>query len=107
MTKTIIINGKIFEVVNKRDREALASTICRHKNNFSATDIWDAYGRPSQTKVRIWDEWKDWQCNTPSVTYFEVAGAGSHQFSIEGIYADENGNEGLMRITKSYNRIFM
>jgi hypothetical protein len=105
--KTIEINGRTFEVVNKRDKESLKSQIRRHKDNFSYRDIWDAYGRPSCTKVHIWDEWKNWQSQTKDVTYFEVAGAGSHAFSIEGVYTDAQGNEGLMRITKCYDRIFM
>lgn len=102
--KTVEINGRTFQVINKRDKEALAKRVQHHKDSYTHKTIWNAYGRPSLTKVEIWDNWDNWARNTDEVTYFEVSGAGSHFFSIEAV-VELDGVEGLMIITAYNDRI--
>ena len=102
--KTIKINGEIFQLVEKRDKEALAERVQHHKDFYTHKTIWNAYGRPSQTKVEIWEYWDNWAYDTAEVTYLEVSGAGSHFFSIEAV-VELDGVEGIMTITAYNNKI--
>lgn len=102
--KTVEINGRTFQVINKRDKKALADRVANHKMHYSGTTIWDAYGRPSRTKESIWEDWDEWARNTDEVRYFEVSGAGSHFFSIEAV-VNIGEAEGIMTITAYNDRI--
>lgn len=102
--KTVEINGRTFQVINKRDKEALAKRVQHHKDSYTHQTIWDVYGRPSYTKEDIWEDWDNWACDTEEVTYFEV-GSGSHFFfNIEAI-VELDGVEGFMTITAGNNKI--
>ena len=70
--QTIILNGKPFtlckEVTNRQ---------CSHRSLF------DCYGKPSSTKVSIWESWLQWFHDQYS-SDFGVASYNCNFFTIEG-----------------------
>lgn len=63
--------------------------------------IHDAYGRPSYTKISIWEKWQRWFYDNGG--YCWVASHNSNFFTIEGIVQDEHGYPYYCRITPSNN----
>ena len=84
--KTIIIDGETFEFKKFEKRDAIA------------WDIWDAYGKPSITKVNIWRYWTDW-ANRNGFN-LKITGANACIFTIEAW-----DNAYRMRITREHNYI--
>ena len=65
-------------------------------------NIWQAYDRPSQYKIAIWEDWGRWFNSNNGVCWIESRNCW--QFTISGYVYDENGQKYYCYITKSYNR---
>ena len=66
-------------------------------------EIFDAYGKPSCTKVSIWHSWVDWARKSGAMLKI-----GSHNckfFTIEGI-ANKDGQPYFLRITARHYRAY-
>ena len=99
--KTIEINGRTFEVIKPRNE------VRKHIGNLgSKSDIYSEYGRPSIYKVEIWESWLDWAYTTDGVVSFEICSSNGFQFTIDGLYIDDNGDEYNIYITKAHNRLY-
>lgn len=59
MEKTMTICGETFEVLEPSN----LAMVGHSKPDYASDDIWEAYRRPSQTKVRVWHAWHDWYEN--------------------------------------------
>ena len=90
-TNYITINGTTY-TESKKALEAYTAPI-------AATDIYDAYSRPSYRKIRIWEEWE--KELTGSIW---IKGYNSTHFSIAGVTKDEaSGKEYAVFITSANN----
>lgn len=99
--KTIKINGEIFEVIKPRNK------VRPFSGWFSdESAIFCHYDRPSIYKVNIWKSWLDWAKRTDGVIAFEITSVNIFQFTIGGLYTDENGDEYNIYITKAHNRLY-
>lgn len=58
--------GRRFELVNA-DTVAGQTIVNRCLSPVRYSNIFEAYGRPSQTKVEIWDDWKEWFNNIRNI----------------------------------------
>ena len=99
---TIIINGKEFEKINETTKQAaaLVSDISR----TTKKDIFGIYGRPSVTKIKIYQSWKNWYKGiSDNDNNFGCMRGGSSTFSIGGIIEEANRTIYLY-ITKDHNR---
>ena len=95
--KTIEINLETFELgkpISKYDLPACS---------FQTVD--DVYGRPSDTKRRIFNEWFYWFTNNGG--YCGVASHNCNFFTIDGIVIDKDTNkEYYCHITAAHNRAY-
>ena len=99
--KTIKLNGVTFEVIKPRNE------VHKYIGTLgSKSDIRQYYGRPSIYKVAIWESWLDWANTTNGVVSFEICSSNGFQFTIAGLYVDENGDEYNIYITKAHNRLY-
>lgn len=101
MSKEMNLNGEFFTVVEPKKNFPNLATIER----CAGKDLFDYYGRPSNTKINIWRAWLKWAENTPGVSLFGVCSGCSHFFSISELYTDENGVKYAMHITSAYNKL--
>ena len=80
--QTIIINDRCFELDTK---EMVKNPIIFHKS------VYDVYGRCSDTKKAIWEDWRIWfyECNSHM---FGVTAHNCNFFTISGCltWLDEN-----------------
>ena len=98
--KTFTINGETFEVIKPRRKVyAYRGWFC---DEYA---IFYAYGRPSIYKIGIWRDWVKWARNTEGVKSFEITGHNGFQFTIGGLYVDENGKEFNIYITKCHRQL--
>lgn len=58
--------GRRFELVNA-DSVAGKAIVNRCLSPIQYSNIYDAYDRPSQTKIEIWDDWKKWFDNIHNI----------------------------------------
>ena len=66
-------------------------------------EIWDAYGRPSQTKINIWNGWYFWF--TRNDGYCKIVSRNSNFFSIAGYVTDkETKDRYYCYITPMHNK---
>ena len=92
--KDIILNGEIFTLDTK---ETETETMLTRR------DIYDCYERPSQHKVAIFNEWRNWFVANNG--YCTVSSYNCMMFTIAGYVTDINTNERYYcYITKSYNK---
>lgn len=99
--KTIEINGVTFELIKPRNEvRPFSGWFC------DESAIFCHYDRPSIYKVDIWKSWLNWARNTDGVTAFEITSANGFQFTIGGLYTDDNGDEYNIYITKAHNRLY-
>ena len=98
--KTLNINGVVFEVVKPRKEvKPFSGWFC------DENDIFNCYDRPSVYKIGIWNSWLKWARNTDGVVAFEITSYNCMQFTIGGLYVDDNGNEFNIYITKAHNKL--
>ena len=92
--KTMIIKGKTFEFCGTTTRM-----------NTSCEDIHEAYGRPSATKIHIWQNWKRFFEDELNTFDFGVATHNSWMFTITANFEiDEKWY--FAEITPSHNRVY-
>ena len=89
------INDELFEV-NTVDVEI--------ENNIRGYgDIFDAYGRPSRTKIGIWEDWENWFIENNG--YCTIVSRNCNFFSIAGYVTDKDTKERYYcYITASHNK---
>lgn len=104
MTKYVEINGEQFEVIKSAKTEAM---INRHFINYRGRGLEHYYENPSNIKREIWREWCKWCGPCDEVHYFEITSANYFTFVITGIYIAENGEHGLIKITREHNRLYL
>lgn len=102
---TVTINDVEFELF-KADPGASAM----FKGTGAAYDeIYEAYGRPSYTKVQVWHEWCEW-CYTLNQNgipcTLKIGSHSSHQFSING-KVKFGGQVYSLWITRDHNRAYL
>ena len=66
-------------------------------------EIFDAYGRPSCTKVSIWHSWVDWARKSDAM--LKIGSHNCNFFTIEGI-ARKDGQPYFLRITARHYRAY-
>lgn len=92
--ESIIINGKSFELDTK---EAGVNP------NMVIRDIRDVCGRPSETKVAIWEKWVTWFVSNDGAC--TISSYNSYFFSIHGVVHDYVSDEWYeCFITAGHNR---
>ena len=101
--KTVEINGQWFEIHTSRMHPVAPITGC----NINA--IYEAYHRPSTTKVKIWNEWCMW-CNEinnlPNVECgIKIESYSCFTFTITGSLR-VNNNVYDLRITQCHNYLY-
>lgn len=99
MTKYTNINGVDFETHTSKNA---IYAINRLKSEWHGHDIYYYYDKPSETKISIYNEWREWYSNANNVTFFQVDSANIFKFTIVALYEDESSGEilGFIRITK-------
>lgn len=92
----ITINGKTFTVCGTVDTMSSANGVDEH-------EIYDVYGRPSETKVSIWHEWCKWarECDAD----ISISNRSKNFFSIIG-NVEHNGKLYQLYITYANNRLY-
>ena len=103
--QTLTINGKTFELF-KADAGASATF---NGTGAAYDEIYDAYGRPSYTKVSIWHGWCEWcyelnKNEMPCVLW--IASHNCMSFSIGG-KVQYNGHVYRLWITRDHNRAYL
>lgn len=66
-------------------------------------EIYDAYGRPSCTKVSIWHSWVDWARKNNAM--LKIGSHNCNFFTIEGI-VKQDGEPYFLRITARHYRAY-
>ena len=102
--KTLEINGVTFELFKSNLHESESFT-----NGAAYDAIYEAYGRPSYTKVQVWHEWCEWcytlNKNGISCT-LNIGSHSCHQFSIYGMIKF-GGHVYQLWITRGHNRAYL
>lgn len=95
--KTITINNEVFEL--EKPMTKLDLPAC----SFKSVD--DVYGRPSDTKRRIFQSWFDWFRMNDG--YCGVQSHNCNFFTIGGLVRDkDSGKEYYCYITYAHNRAY-
>ena len=96
-SKYIDINNERFYVVTPTTKEGYIKNLPVRYSN-----IFEAYGRPSSTKIDIWNWWKTW-CEEMGFSIW-ISSRCTSNFCI-GFHGFLNGKEIDGYITKSYNKV--
>lgn len=92
--ESIILNGKSFELDHKIAGAIFVTMTIR--------GVDDCYGRPSDTKRRIWSDWADWFMSHDGIC--TVHSYNSNFFTISGIVTDiETSKRYECYITPAHN----
>lgn len=92
------INGLMFTLDKKEP--------VPYEHNLSGyRDIYSAYGRPSATKVVIWEDWDKWFRDNDG--YCKITSKNCNIFSITGFVTDKETNKRYMAyITYANNYLY-
>ncbi len=93
----ITINGETFTV------EGTTDTFYSVSWGNDERDIFEAYGRPSQTKIAIWRDWCKWAREVGASLV--IASHNCFRFTIRG-NVEYNGKMYNLYITDCYNRAY-
>lgn len=103
--KTIDICGKTFEVIKPRKpiSDFSVSTRCRSLHHY--------YEKPSQSKISIYNEWRDWLIDVANsrfgrATNFGVSSANTFQFTLT-FRLEWLDNIYVGYITRDHNRLYL
>ena len=102
--QTLTINGQTFELFKSKSNETESFT-----NGAAYDEIYEAYGRPSYTKVQVWNEWCGWCYSCIEKGIPCTLGIASHncmQFSIVG-KIQYGGHVYRLWITREHNRAYL
>ena len=93
MKKTLEINGVTFELGKPVP-----------EGHWSDRTVYDCYGRPSDAKRAIWEDWASYILDTFRTATFGVASYNGFQFTIDGV-VDWEGQQYQLRISKAHNTL--
>lgn len=107
----MVINGEEFEVIKPRKYTPIPQRISR----WDCLDIYEAYERPSQYKVSIFNEWREWapfewkKDGEYFVTDFRITSHNCFAFVLGfNLYERSTGEFiGTGHITRDHNRIYL
>ena len=102
--QTLTINSVEFELF-----KADAGASARFTNGAAYDEIYEAYGRPSGTKVLVWHVWCEWCYSCIEKGIPCTLGIASHncmQFSIDG-KIQYGGHVYALWITRCHNRAYI
>lgn len=109
--KTMVINGRKFQVINSKNWKSSKQFECGGRT------LGSVYKTPSSAKVRVWNSWYLWACENNQngglhthhnwVHQFGVCNGNSWNFTIRGLYTDENGQDYGIMITSTENRLYV
>ena len=117
----IEINREWFQVETLTARESANAIVAAHDHRYTYADIYDAYQKPSEAKVSIWNEWVDWarDVNMLDGTYevldLRIGSASCFMFTVVAVIrefaVDETGNRiavatYIMRVTKYHQYLY-
>lgn len=93
----ITINGETFSIEGKTNTKG------RVEYGNDMRDIYNAYDRPSSTKVAIWRDWCNWafECGA----HLAIASHNCFRFTIRG-WVEYNGKTYQLYITDCHNRAY-
>lgn len=95
MKKTILLNGRTFEV--RKSKYACVENLKRYANRW----LYDCYANPTPSKKAIFKEWAEWAW-VNDVEYFGVSSYNKFQFSLQGLVKHE-GEYYILNITSAHN----
>ena len=101
----MVINGETFEVIRPRKYDPRAAV--EAVKDCAGRGLSYYYGRHSNRKQHIFDEWREWYATAENVFYFGVCSANTFNFSISALLADDTGITGVITITRDHNRVHM
>ena len=81
---TVEINGVRFTLDKK-------NPIPRAHIIYGYTDIYDAYKRPSRTKIAIWKDWVNWFYQNNG--YCSITSKNCNFFTVQGFVRDSETNK--------------
>lgn len=96
-TEYIELGGKSFELCGT------TNTTGRVIYGNDLNDIYNHYGRPSSTKVSIWNEWVHWADKNNA--QIEIASHNCFRFTITG-WIECNGKRYQLWITDCHDRAY-
>lgn len=104
--KSIKINGVEFEAIKPRNKVEPC-----HFTFYDYRDIYEAYNMPSDTKVIIWNFWKDWASKWQEyeITEMYISSRNCFSFAISAnVWKFATGEfVGVLHITRDHNRIYL
>lgn len=105
MSKYISIDGEYFEVIKPRRHEVEI----QHRGQWGYVNIWQAYEKPSDTKVAIWEYWYNFFGDeTHRFCNPFISSRNCFSFTVTFNVYDENFDFiGVARITKDHNRLYL
>lgn len=102
--KTVVLNGVTFEVKNSRKYPVTIERCNDYMERFTGKDLDSFYGRCSEYKKAIWEDWLKWKTESPNASHMEIASANIMQFTIDCLWFDDNGYiEYYLHITRDHN----
>lgn len=116
------IKGMHFQVKELTARESANVIDAANDHRYTYADIYDAYQKPSEAKVSIWNEWVHWanDVNMFDGTYevhdLRIGSASCFMFTVVAVIrefaVDETSNRiavatYIMRVTKYHNYLYL
>lgn len=117
----IEIGREWFQVETLTARESANAIVAACDHRYTYADIYDAYQKPSEAKIHIWNEWVQWarDVNMFDGTYevhdLRIGSASCFTFTvvatIREFAVDETGNRlavatYIMRVTKCHQYLY-
>ena len=109
--KTVTIFNRTFELVESKKYPVTIDTVNDYMARYIGKDLDSFYGRPSDIKRAIYNEWRKWSSDSrldnncdDSVEYMQIASANSMTFTIDALVFDKYGFiKYMLHITKAHN----
>lgn len=117
----IEIEREWFQMETLTASQSAKAIVAANDHRYTYADIYDAYQKPSEAKVYIWNEWVQWarDVNTFDDTYevhdLRISSANCFMFTVCAIIRefaeDDSGNRltvatYIMRVTKNHNYLY-
>ena len=101
------INGVDFEVIRPRKNVYTMLDVQQVLEKVDGNTLYKFYERPSSTKQELYEDWRQWKCNTDGVFAFGVSSGNCYTFTLMGCYQDSNYNTYILFITKASNKAYL
>jgi len=106
--KTVNLGGVEFEVKDSRKYPVTIDSVNDYMERFTGKDLDSFYGRCSETKKAIWNDWKVWIHENPNASHMQVSSANCMQFTIDALWFDDEGYiEYSLHITRDHNYAYV